>query len=56
MGHRSLVNIPNPRLHRLKEKCLRFRFKMQYCPGKDNQVPYCMSRIHHNKEDGVDEY
>ena len=36
LGDRSLADIPNPRLYRLKEKCLRFQFQIQYLPGKNN--------------------
>ena len=31
---RDLSKIPNPRLFRLKEKTLRYRFTIQHCPGK----------------------
>ena len=37
LGIRSLADIPNLRLYRLKEKCLRFKFKIQYLPGKVNK-------------------
>ena len=36
LGHRSLANIPNPCLYRMKEKCIRFRFKIQYLKGEEN--------------------
>ena len=46
LGDRSLADIPNPRLYRLKEKCLRFRFQIQYLPGKNNDTPDCMLRVY----------
>ena len=55
LGDRSLADIPNPRLYRLKEKCLRFRFQIQYLPGKRNDGPDCMSRMYGDEEsDEVD--
>ena len=46
LGNRSLEDIPNPRLLRLKEKTLRFRFEIKYCPGKMNHGPDAFSRAH----------
>ena len=43
LGNQSLANIPNPHLYRMKEKCLRFRFNIQYLSGKINNAPDCMS-------------
>ena len=56
LGERSLTDIPSPRLYRMKERCLRFKFKIQHCPGKDNKGLDCMSRIHNNEEEEVLEY
>ena len=39
LGKRSLADIPNSRLYRLKKKCLRFRFKIQCLPGLKNKGP-----------------
>ena len=44
LGDKSLADIPNPRLHRFKEKCLRFKFKIQYLSGGKNDTPDCMMR------------
>ena len=33
-GYRDLSKIPNPRLFRLKEKTLKYRYTIQHCPGK----------------------
>ena len=46
LGNKSLEDIPNPRLLRLKEKTLRFRFEIKYCPGKMNHGPDAFSRAH----------
>ena len=51
LGDKSLADIPNPRLYRFKEKCLRFRLKIQYLPGGKNDMPDCMSRIYDGEED-----
>ena len=45
-----MADIPNSRLYRFKEKCLRFRFQIQYVHGKYNATPDCMSRIFDNDE------
>ena len=50
LGNRSLADIPNPRLYRFKEKFLRFRFKVQYLPGKLIEAPDCMSRVYDENE------
>lgn len=44
LGDRKLENIDNPRLLRLKEKTLRYRFKMIYVPGKLNSIADATSR------------
>ena len=44
LGNRSLEVISNPRLRNLKEKTLRYQFKMMYIPGVNNKASYCMSR------------
>ena len=51
LGDRSLADIPNQRLYKLKEKCLRFRFTIRYCPGKLNKGPDCMSRVFGEEEE-----
>merc|ERR1712082_351871 len=51
LGDRSLADIPNPRLYRLKEKCMRYKFDIQYLPGKNNNGPDCMSRAFGDDED-----
>lgn len=43
-GDRSLVDIPNSRLRNLKEKTLRYRFKMLHIPGVKHRVADCLSR------------
>ena len=50
LGDRSLADIPNPRLYRLKEKCLIFRFAIKYCPGKFHKGPDYMSRVFGDEE------
>ena len=55
LGDKGLADIPNPRLYRFKERCLRFRFTIQYLPGKLNNTPDCMSRVY-NTEGGEGEY
>ena len=44
VGDRSLEDIPNPRLENLKEKTLRYRFKMIHIPGKSHKAPDSISR------------
>ena len=43
-GDRDLSKIQNPRLFRLKEKTLRYRFTIQHCPGKWHRGPGAVSR------------
>ena len=43
-GDRSLNNISNTRLRNLKEKTLRYRFKMVHIPGVKNRAPDTLSR------------
>ena len=43
-GDRSLDGIPNPRLRNLKEKSLKFRFKLVHIPGIHNKAADGMSR------------
>ena len=43
-GTASLESIPNPRLFRLKQKSLRYRFTPSHVPGKQNVVPDTFSR------------
>ena len=41
---RCLEDIPNPRLRNLKEKTLRYRFRMVYIPGARNLTSDALSR------------
>ena len=43
-GDRCLEDIPNPRLRNLKERTLRYRFRMAYIPGARNQTSDALSR------------
>ena len=43
-GDRALEDIPNPRLRNLKEKTLRYRFRMSHVPGVKNKVADGLSR------------
>ena len=43
-GNRDLSKITNPRLFKLKEKILPFRFSIQHCPGKWHRGSDAMSR------------
>ena len=43
-GDRCLEDIPNPRLRNLKERTLRYRFRMTYIPGVHNQTSDALSR------------
>jgi hypothetical protein len=45
LGDRTLEDLPNPRLRRLKEKTLRYRFKVTHIPG-----------VKHKAADGVSRY
>ena len=42
-GDRCLEDIPNPRLRNLKEKTLRYRFRMVYIPGVRNHTSDALS-------------
>ena len=44
LGDRKLEDIHNPRLFSIKEKTLRYSFKIVYIPGKNNQVADAVSR------------
>ena len=44
LGDRSLDEIPNPRLRNLKEKSLRFRFRVVHIPGVRNVAADALSR------------
>ena len=44
LGPRPLDDISNPRLRNIKEKTLRYRFRLVYIPGVRNRVSDCMSR------------
>ncbi|MEL6805185.1 MAG: RNase H-like domain-containing protein, partial [Bacteroidota bacterium] len=61
-GDRSLKDIANPRLLRLKEKTLQYNFVMKYLPGKKNSAADTLSRypvirsnisVKEEREDGV---
>ncbi|XP_063960192.1 uncharacterized protein LOC135155220 [Lytechinus pictus] len=41
---RALQEIPNPRLRNLKEKTLRYRFRMVHIPGVRHRATDCLSR------------
>ena len=43
-GDRSLEDIPNTRLRNLKEKTLRYRFRMVHVPGVRHRATDCLSR------------
>ena len=43
-GDRSLEDIPNSRLRNLKEKTLRYRFRITHIPGMKNKAADAMSR------------
>ncbi len=43
-GDRCLEDIPNPRLRNIKEKTLRYRFRMVYIPGVRNDTSDALSR------------
>ena len=44
VGDRSLQDIPNSRLRNLKEKTLRYRFRVTHVPGMKNKAADAMSR------------
>ena len=44
LGDRSLEDIPNARLRNLKEKTLRYRFRMVYIPGVRHKAANAVSR------------
>lgn len=44
LGDRALDDIPNPRLRNLKEKTLRYRFRIVHVPGMRNVAADAMSR------------
>ena len=41
---RALDDVPNPRRSNLKEKVLRYRFRITHVPGMRNKAAYVMSR------------
>ena len=45
LGNRSLGDITNPRLLRLKEKTLQYQFQVKYLPGKRNHAADFLSRF-----------
>ena len=44
LGNRSLEDIPNSRLRNLKEKTLRYRFRVVHIPGAKHRAADCLSR------------
>ena len=44
LGDRALTEIANPRLFRLKERTLQYRFQVKYLPGKRNTAADFLSR------------
>ena len=44
LADRALDDIPNPRLRNLKEKTLRYRFRITHVPGMKNKAADAMSR------------
>ncbi|MPC54822.1 Retrovirus-related Pol polyprotein from transposon opus [Portunus trituberculatus] len=44
LGDRALTGLANPRLFRLKERTLQFRFQIKYLPGKTNTATDFLSR------------
>ena len=44
LGDRALDDIPNPRLRNIKEKILRYRFRVLHIPGVRNTVADALSR------------
>ena len=45
LGNRSLGDITNPRLFRLKERTLQYNFQIKYLPGKKNHAADFLSRF-----------
>ena len=56
-GDKALKDIANPRLFRLKERTLQYRFTMRFLPGKHNAAADFLSRypIARSTPDEVDE-
>ena len=50
LGDRSLEDLSNTKLRKLKEKTLRYRFKMEHIPGVKHRAADGLSRYstHHN--------
>ena len=44
MGDKALTDVANPRLFRLKERTLQFKFTIRYLPGKKNCAADFLSR------------
>ena len=49
LGDRHLEDIPNSRLRNLKEKTLRFRFRVVHIPGVKHRAADCISCYPHDK-------
>lgn len=47
LGNMALTDIANPRLFRLKEKTLQYKFTIKYLPGKRNSAANFLSRYRH---------
>ena len=52
-GDRSLVDVPNTRLRKLKEKTLRYRFKLTHIPGVKHRVADGLSRYPSHHDDCI---
>ena len=53
-GDRCLEDIPNPRLRNLKERSLRYRFRMVYVPGTRNLASDALSSTHWDRGPHID--
>ena len=51
LGNRSLEDIPNSRLRNLKEKTLRYRFRVVHIPGAKHRAADCLSRHPYGDQD-----
>ncbi len=53
LGNRSLEDLPNTRLRKLKEKTLRYRFKLTHIPGVKHRAADGLSRYPSNQTDSI---
>ena len=51
LGDRMMEDIPNPRLLLLKEKTLRYDYRIIHIPGKEQKAPDALSRVEEETED-----